>query len=163
MKTSWSVRRESSRRGARSQRAVSPLSRNLADGQVYTETTRNLGLARKYTSVQWQKSEVSAARDVPEGIVFRSWGHVFRRPGAAGLTRGRFPGRRSADCERLLPDLAALRTGQLLSQQYASHVRRPTCEAIFLGRSTGKIVASPGKPTWRRRRPRLRLTAAWIP
>jgi hypothetical protein len=41
------------------------LPRNLADSQVYIETTRNLCLARKYTSVQWQKSEVSVARDAP--------------------------------------------------------------------------------------------------
>src|SRR6266581_2893548 len=44
--------------------AGSRLSRNLARGKVYSKPERNLCLAQKYTSVQWQNSEVSAARDV---------------------------------------------------------------------------------------------------
>ena len=44
---------------------ASPLSRNLARAKVYSKPERNLCLAQKYTSVQWQNSEVSAARDAP--------------------------------------------------------------------------------------------------
>jgi len=59
----------------------------LAQAEWYTELmyrntgkpARNLCLARKYTSAPWQKNEVSAARDAPEGIVCRSCERVFCR------------------------------------------------------------------------------------